>query len=214
MLDNDFVKLALIVAGAIALFMVLNKFQLFPSEGYDSMAMGNFGPTGSMGSLPSTVPVSGMTQPVGLVQTNTQVMPTSAPPLAPVQSLQTVPAPDPRFQPQPVDDGAGMVMGAYTEPGKECYPKDQLTAEDLLPKDTNSKWAAVNPDGMGDLKDKNLMSAGYHYGINTQGNSLRNQSKDLRGDPAPNAIVAVSPWLQSTISPEAGRRIFEIGGCP
>ena len=28
-------------------------------------------------------------------------------------------------------------------PRKECYPKDQLSADDLLPKDRNSKWAAV-----------------------------------------------------------------------
>jgi len=93
---------------------------------------------------------------------------------------------------------------------KDCYPKDQLTAEDLLPKDTNSVWAQVNPAGQGDLKDKNFLEAGYHIGINTIGQSLRNANYQLRSEP-PNPQVKVSPWLQTTIEPDTNRRPLEIG---
>lgn len=96
---------------------------------------------------------------------------------------------------------------------KECFPKDKLTAEDLLPKDAaNSKWAQVNPAGQGDLKDKNFLNAGAHIGINTVGNSLRNPNLQLRSEP-PNPQVKVSPWNQTSIESDLNRRPLEIGGC-
>lgn len=96
---------------------------------------------------------------------------------------------------------------------KECFPKDKLTAEDLLPKDcANSKWAQVNPAGQGDVKDKNYISAGYHVGINTVGTSLRNPNLQIRSEP-PNPQLKVSPWNQTTIDMDLNRRPMEIGGC-
>ena len=96
---------------------------------------------------------------------------------------------------------------------KECFPKDKLTAEDLLPKDAaNSKWAQVNPAGQGDLKDQNFLNAGYHVGINTVGTSLRNPNLQLRSEP-PNPHMKVSPWNQTTIESDLNRRPLEIGGC-
>lgn len=96
---------------------------------------------------------------------------------------------------------------------KDCFPKDKLTPEDLLPSDAaNSEWAQVNPAGQGDVKNKNYLTAGYHYGINTVGNTLRNPNMQLRSEP-PNPQAQVSPWLQSTIEPDLNRRALEINGC-
>jgi hypothetical protein len=121
--------------------------------------------------------------------------------------------------------GAGAVPAAhdpdvafapYTKaPGEAgrspCDPKQRLTAEDLLPKDAaNTKWAQMNPAGQGDLKDKNFLTAGYHIGINTQGQTLRNANYQLRSEP-PNPQSKVGPWLQSTIDPDSNRRHFEVG---
>lgn len=95
---------------------------------------------------------------------------------------------------------------------KDCYPKDQLTPKELLPQDSNSKWAQANPAGQGELKDQNFLNAGHHIGINTVGQSLRNANLQLRSEP-PNPQLKVSPWLQSTIEPDTNRKPMEIGGC-
>ncbi len=93
----------------------------------------------------------------------------------------------------------------------DCFPKDKLTAEDLLPKDAvDNTWAKVNVAGQGDVKDQNFLNAGYLYGINTQGSSLRNANLQLRSEP-PNKQDVVSPWLNSTISSDLSRRPLEIG---
>ena len=95
----------------------------------------------------------------------------------------------------------------------DCFPKDKLTAEDLLPKDSaNSQWAQVNPAGQGELKNKNFLTAGYHVGVNTVGSTLRNANMQLRSEP-PNPQMKVSPWNQTTINPDLNRRPLEINGC-
>jgi hypothetical protein len=90
-----------------------------------------------------------------------------------------------------------------------CYPKDQITPQELLPNDPNSKWAQVNPQGQGDIAGKNYLSAGALLGVNTVGQSLRNANYQLRSDP-PNPQVKVSIWNQSTIEPDINRRALEI----
>jgi hypothetical protein len=93
-----------------------------------------------------------------------------------------------------------------------CFPKSQLTPEELLPQDNSSTWAQVNPQGVGTLKDKNFLQAGHHVGVNTVGQTLRNPNMQLRSEP-PNPQVKVSPWQQTTMDPDVNRRPFEIGGC-
>ena len=90
-----------------------------------------------------------------------------------------------------------------------CYPRDQLTPSELLPKDKNSVWAEQNPMGPGSLKGKNFLSAGALIGVNTVGQSLRNANLQLRSEP-PNPQVAVSIFNQSTIAPDTNRRPLEI----
>ena len=90
-----------------------------------------------------------------------------------------------------------------------CYPKNQLAPQELLPNDPNSKWAQVNPMAAGDIAGKNFLNAGSLVGVNTVGQSLKNASWDLRSEP-PNPQVTVSPWMQSTYSPDLTRRPLEI----
>lgn len=109
-------------------------------------------------------------------------------------------------------------LGAYegpanfsgTEAPSGCYPRDQLTPSELMPKDQNSVWAQQNPMGPGSLKGKNFLSAGALIGVNTVGQSLRNANLQVRSEP-PNPQVAVSIFNQSTISPDISHRPLEIG---
>lgn len=90
----------------------------------------------------------------------------------------------------------------------DCFPKDRLVAEDLLPRDSaNSKWSQVSPAGQGDLKDQNLLSASVHIGVDTQGSSMKNANLQLRADPiCPRNVV--SPWQQSSIEPDLNRKLL------
>ena len=90
-----------------------------------------------------------------------------------------------------------------------CYPRDQLTPSELLPKDPNSVWAQQNPMGQGSLKGKNFLSAGALIGVNTVGQSLRNANLQLRSEP-PNPQVPVSVFYNSTIQPDTSHRDLEI----
>lgn len=93
----------------------------------------------------------------------------------------------------------------------DCFPKDRLTAEDLLPSDASSKWAQVNPAGQGDVKNVNFLSAGFHVGINTTGGSMKNPNLQLRSEP-PNPKGSW-PIMNSSYTPsDLLRRPLEIGG--
>ena len=83
---------------------------------------------------------------------------------------------------------------------------------DLLPVDANSQWSALNPVGMnqGNVLMPDLLQAGYHIGLDTIGQTLRNPTYDLRSDP----IIPkqdVGPWNQSTIEPDLARVPLELG---
>jgi len=81
----------------------------------------------------------------------------------------------------------------------------------LLPNDTNSQWASVNPQGGGMLKGVNLLQAGSLIGIYTVGSTMRNANLQLRSEP-PNPQGNVGPWMNSTIEPGYVRQPLEIGG--
>ena len=55
-----------------------------------------------------------------------------------------------------------------------------------------------------------LLQAGYHIGLDTIGQTLRNPTYDLRSDPViPKQDVG--PWNQSTIEPDLARVPLELG---
>lgn len=105
--------------------------------------------------------------------------------------------------------GEGPAQFGNAEAPAGCYPRDQLTPSELLPKDPNSIWAQQNPMGTGSLKGKNFLSAGALIGVNTVGQSLRNANYQLRSEP-PNPQVPVSVFNQTTIEPDVNRRTMEI----
>jgi hypothetical protein len=81
---------------------------------------------------------------------------------------------------------------------------------DMLPRDTNSEWTQLNPAGKGDLANINLLKAGYHIGIDTIGQTLRNANLQIRSEP-PNPQLSVGPWNQSTITPDFLRPPLQLG---
>lgn len=95
----------------------------------------------------------------------------------------------------------------------DCFPKDQLSAKDLIPReDAYNVWNQSNPPVQGALSNKNFVDSGHHFGLNTVGQSLKNANLQLRSDPLiPQRQVG--PWMQSTIEADTNRRPFEIGGC-
>lgn len=94
-------------------------------------------------------------------------------------------------------------------PSSCSKPNVQNPAE-LLPKDSNSQWAQLNPSGKGELANINLLKAGYHIGIDTVGQTLRNANLQIRSEP-PNPQLNVSVWNQSTIEPDFMRVPLELG---
>jgi len=103
--------------------------------------------------------------------------------------------------------------GAQTSmPGipSSCSKPTIQNPSELLPKDTNSQWAQLNPSGKGDLANINLLKAGYHIGIDTIGQTLRNSNLQIRSEP-PNPQLNVGPWNTSTIEPDFMRPPLEIG---
>lgn len=107
---------------------------------------------------------------------------------------------------------ADMDPAAQQLRAASCFPKEQISPQELLPQDNSSQWAQVYPSGEGSLKNRNFLQASNLIGINTVGQTLRNANLQLRSEP-PNPQVAVSPWMQSTIDPDTNRRPLEIGGC-
>ena len=120
-------------------------------------------------------------------------------------SSNNAPAAKPESIPTPVVDAktGGYALQPVANPG------------DLLPKDKNSQWAALNPNTMnqGDVMMPDLLQAGYHIGLDTIGQTLRNANLQLRSDPVISKSD-IGPWNQSTIEPDLGRVPLEIGQGP
>ena len=123
--------------------------------------------------------------------------------------------PNGRKQPSVNDTSAQfMVPPPITEPSS--HHQDGYTSQpvanpnDLLPQDQNSQWAALNPSSINQGGMPDLLQAGYHIGLDTIGQTLRNANLQLRSDP----IIPkqeVGPWNHSTIEPDLGRVPLEIG---
>jgi hypothetical protein len=91
-----------------------------------------------------------------------------------------------------------------------CVKQNVADPRELLPKDANSEFSQLNPQGAGDLQNVSLLTAGTLQGINTVGTSLRNANLQLRSEPA-NPRMNIGPWNNSTITSDSNRRDLEIG---
>lgn len=129
-----------------------------------------------------------------LYQNNTNVLPHP--------QMSNMNAPQGNFQPAQLGNFSQM----------DCFPKDQLSAADLIPReDVHNNWNQSNPPVQGALSNVNYVDSGHHFGLNTVGQSLKNPNLQLRSDPViPQRQVG--PWMQSTIESDTNRRPFEIGG--
>jgi hypothetical protein len=95
---------------------------------------------------------------------------------------------------------APETIGAPSAGGYALQPV--ANPADLLPKDQNSQWSALNPVAMnqGAIATPDLLSAGVHIGLDSISGSLRNANQTIRADPyIPKQVV--SPFLNSTIEP-------------
>jgi hypothetical protein len=100
------------------------------------------------------------------------------------------------------DDSSNLVV-------ESPVAKTAVKPSELLPKNEDgSNWADANPVIDGNM-DQSFLDAGFHVGINSVGNSLRNANLQIRSEPA-NPTDNVSPFLNSTITPDLERRPLEI----
>lgn len=102
--------------------------------------------------------------------------------------------------------------GSQNQSPPGCSKQDAIhDPSELLPVENKNEFSNMQPDG--DLAKVNLLKAGYHIGIDTVGQTLRNANLQLRSEPA-NPQMNVCPWNQSTIEPDLVRRPLEIGCGP
>ena len=83
---------------------------------------------------------------------------------------------------------------------------------DLLPNDSNSEWARLNPSGQGDISQVTTLEAGHHLGMTAQ--VLRNANLQLRSDPPIPQGASTGPFNQPTISADINRVTLELGVSP
>jgi hypothetical protein len=100
---------------------------------------------------------------------------------------------------------ADYTLGVTPIISKEKKEK-KLTAKDLLPKESKDDWFDMPYDKkqMMRIENENLLagaSTQAKIGIDTQGQTLKNASYDLRAAP-PNPKFNVGPWMNSTIEPD------------
>ena len=81
-------------------------------------------------------------------------------------------------------------------------------ATDLLPSDMNSGIDGVMAGSANGVAVPDMLEAGHHIGLDTIGQTLRNANQQLRSEP-PNPQLKVSPWMNTTIGPDLGRRPLE-----
>lgn len=101
-----------------------------------------------------------------------------------------------------------------TQPPTSNYDtRPVANPQDLLPKDANSKWGELNALNQGTVVMPDLLEAGYHIGLDTIGQTLRNANLQERSDPII-PKMEVGPWNTSTIEPDYGRVPLEVGYGP
>ena len=127
-----------------------------------------------------------------------------------LQQASAVEPSQPMGQNETYAPATGMSTSSQGLPPSCSQKTSSVDPKELLPNDTNSQWAQLNPAGSGDLENVNLLRSGYHMGIDTIGNTLRNANLQLRSEPA-NPQTNVGPWNNTTIAPDTMRVPLEIG---
>jgi len=122
-------------------------------------------------------------------------------------SVERFDTPLPTQAPQHMADvpmpSASVAKSGYT-------PSAVANPSDLLPHDMNSQWGDLNTVNKNNIAMPDLLQAGYHIGLDTIGQSLRNANLQERSDPVI-PVKEVGPWNRSTIEPDLGRVPLELG---
>jgi hypothetical protein len=130
--------------------------------------------------------------------------------IAPFGSAVEVHNTDLEDQPSMLSSASQHIMSSPDQGSVGSYDLQPVDdASSLLPADNNSDWAKLNPT-VSASATPDLLQAGYHIGLDTIGQTLKNANYQLRSDP----IIPkqdTGPWLQSTIEPDLGRVPLEIG---
>ena len=108
-------------------------------------------------------------------------------------------------------NGAAASNNVTSSTSSVALNKPAANPSDLLPSDSNSAWASLNPVGNSDLQNINLLNPTQVVGINTQGSSLRNANLQLRSEPSNPRTNTNCPWNISTIEEDKFRKPLEIG---
>lgn len=100
---------------------------------------------------------------------------------------------------------------AQEKPCTAGYSVQQVAnPSELLPNDANSQWASLNPVNQSSPQMPDLLQAGYHIGLDTIGQTMKNANQQLRSDPVISKSN-IGPWNQSTIEPDMMRVPLEVG---
>lgn len=111
---------------------------------------------------------------------------------------------------QDAKDVVASTTGTDTEPFTGYSDKDVANPSELLPKDDNSQWSSLNPVSQSNPQMPDLLQAGYHIGLDTIGQTMKNANLQLRSDPVIQK-ADIGPWNQSTIEPDLMRVPLEVG---
>lgn len=115
-----------------------------------------------------------------------------------------------RFVPRDVTDGrlapyecSSVYKRSKTKERKDpdgSFDPDMYDPENLLPKEHHDDWFETIDEPVA-LRNRHLVNLQQGNGINTQGQSLKIATHDIRGNPpCPKAVV--SPWNNSTVEPD------------
>jgi hypothetical protein len=110
----------------------------------------------------------------------------------------------------PIVDAIQTVTGPIEESFTGYSDKDVANPSELLPKDDNSQWSSLNPVSQSNPQMPDLLQAGYHIGLDTIGQTMKNANLQLRSDPVIQK-GEIGPWNQSTIEPDLMRVPLEVG---
>jgi hypothetical protein len=83
---------------------------------------------------------------------------------------------------------------------QNCPVEDLFNSQNYLPKEANDEWFKTQKEPVS-VKNRHLINVVKPVGINTVQTSLRNASRDFRGNPPCPKFVS-SPWLNSSIEPD------------
>ena len=116
--------------------------------------------------------------------------------------------------PSPSQNIANPIEAANPQTASHGYAVQEVAnPSELLPKDVNSQWASLNPSSQNSPQTPDLLQAGYHIGLDTVGQTMKNPNLQLRSDPIINK-ADVGPWNNSTVEPDLLRQPLEVGQGP